>query len=79
MIFSLVAISEIVRELFLLLGPKKIAITNTKTAEAAKIFTNVYRYVTFALANEFVSSENLNIDETEAIGLANNGYIRFRL
>jgi UDP-N-acetyl-D-mannosaminuronic acid dehydrogenase len=71
---------NIVRELFLLLGPKKIAITNTKTAEAAKVFTNVYRYVTFALANEFaLISENLNIDATEAIRLANNGYLRSKI
>ena len=36
------AVGNVVRELFLLLGPKKIAITNTKTAEAAKVFTVVY-------------------------------------
>jgi UDP-N-acetyl-D-mannosaminuronic acid dehydrogenase len=73
-------IGDIVRELFLILGPKEIAITTTKTAEAAKIFTNVYRYVTFALANEFaLMSENLNIDATEAIRLANNGYPRSKI
>jgi UDP-N-acetyl-D-mannosaminuronic acid dehydrogenase len=73
-------VGMVVRELFLLLGPKKIAITNTKTAEAAKIFTNVYRYVTFALANEFaLISENLNIDAIEAIRLANNGYLRSKI
>lgn len=74
------AVGTLVRELFLLLGPKEIAITNTKTAEAAKIFTNVYRYVTFALANEFaLISENLNIDAKEAIQLANNGYLRSKI
>jgi UDP-N-acetyl-D-mannosaminuronic acid dehydrogenase len=73
-------VGNIVRELFLILGPKEVAITNTKTAEAAKIFTNVYRYVTFALANEFaLVSEDLNIDATEAIRLANNGYQRSKI
>jgi UDP-N-acetyl-D-mannosaminuronic acid dehydrogenase len=69
---------NIVRELFLLLGEsKKITITNTKTAEAAKIFNNVYRYVTFALANEFaLVSEKIGIDAREAIELANRGYPR---
>lgn len=71
-------IGNIVRELFLLLGDsKKIAITNTKTAEAAKIFTNVYRYVSFALANEFaLVSEKLGLDAREAIKLANKAYPR---
>ena len=71
-------IGNLVRELFLLLNDQKeIKITDTKTAEAAKIFTNVYRYVTFALANEFaLISEKLGIDSREAISLANNKYHR---
>jgi UDP-N-acetyl-D-mannosaminuronic acid dehydrogenase len=70
-------VGELVRELFLLLGPKEISITQIKVAEAVKIFTNVYRYVSFALANEFaLISEKLNIDSTEAIKLANCGYPR---
>jgi UDP-N-acetyl-D-mannosaminuronic acid dehydrogenase len=74
-------VGNIVKELFLLLSPnKKIAITNTKTAEAAKVFTNVYRYVTFALANEFaLIAESLNIDAKETIELANNGYTRSKI
>jgi UDP-N-acetyl-D-mannosaminuronic acid dehydrogenase len=68
---------EIVKELFSVLGSKQVEITSTKTAEAAKIFANVYRYVNFALANEFaLISENLKIDSTEAIKLANKGYPR---
>jgi UDP-N-acetyl-D-mannosaminuronic acid dehydrogenase len=69
---------NIVRELFLLLGEsKEITITNSKTAEAAKIFNNVYRYVTFALANEFaLVSEKIGINAREAIGLANKAYPR---
>jgi UDP-N-acetyl-D-mannosaminuronic acid dehydrogenase len=71
---------EIVQELFLLLGPKQISITNTRTAEAAKLFTNVYRYVNFALSNEFaLICENLNIDARETIKLANLGYGRSRI
>jgi UDP-N-acetyl-D-mannosaminuronic acid dehydrogenase len=71
-------IGNIVRELLLLLGQsKKITITNSKTAEAAKLFNNVYRYVTFALANEFaLISEKIGIDAREAIGLANKAYPR---
>jgi UDP-N-acetyl-D-mannosaminuronic acid dehydrogenase len=69
---------HIIRELFLLLGQsKKITITNSKTAEAAKIFNNVYRYVTFALANEFaLVSEKMGVDAREAIELANRAYPR---
>lgn len=73
-------IAPLVQELFLLLGPKQISITNTRTAEAAKLFTNVYRYVNFALSNEFaIICENLNIDAREAIRLANLGYSRSRI
>jgi UDP-N-acetyl-D-mannosaminuronic acid dehydrogenase len=69
---------NIVRELFLLLGEsKEITITKSKTAEAAKIFNNVYRYVTFALANEFaLVSEKVGINAREAIELANKSYPR---
>lgn len=70
-------VGELVRELFLLLGSKEISITQIKVAEAVKIFTNVYRYVSFALANEFaLISEKLNINSNEAITLANRGYPR---
>jgi UDP-N-acetyl-D-mannosaminuronic acid dehydrogenase len=70
-----------IKELFQLLGKhKEIAITDTKTAEAAKIFTNMYRYVNFALANEFaIISEKLYIDAREAISLANMSYPRSRI
>ena len=71
-------IGNIVRELFLLLAEsKKITITNSKTAEIARIFNNVYRYVTFALANEFaLVSEKRGIDARKAIELANKAYPR---
>ena len=68
---------KVVQELFTMLGPKEISITNTRTAEAAKLFTNVYRYVNFALSNEFaIICESLNINAREAIMLANRGYSR---
>jgi UDP-N-acetyl-D-mannosaminuronic acid dehydrogenase len=73
-------VGDLVRELFLLLGPKDISITQIRVAEAVKIFTNVYRYVSFALANEFaLISEKLSIDSAEAINLANKGYPRSRI
>tara|TARA_B100000029_G_scaffold334491_1_gene326586 strand:+ start:830 stop:2095 length:1266 start_codon:yes stop_codon:yes gene_type:complete len=70
-------IGNIVKELFLLLGNKEITITDTKTAETAKIFANVFRYVNFALANEFaLICENLQVNAHEAIMLANKSYPR---
>jgi UDP-N-acetyl-D-mannosaminuronic acid dehydrogenase len=73
-------VGDLVRELFLLLGPKDISITQIRVAEAVKIFTNVYRYVSFALANEFaLISEKLSIDSAEAINLANKSYPRSRI
>ena len=65
-------IGDVVKELFLILGNKEITITDTKTAETAKIFANVFRYVNFALANEFaLICEDIQVNAHEAIMLAN--------
>lgn len=51
--------------------------TDATSAELAKLFTNMYRYISFAIANEFfVIAENFNRDISEIINLVNNGYKR---
>jgi UDP-N-acetyl-D-mannosaminuronic acid dehydrogenase len=48
------ASTEAAAGLFLAINPDKtIHRTDPTSAELAKLFTNVYRYVNFALANEF--------------------------
>ena len=70
--------NEIARELFLAINPKKeILFTSPTGAELAKLFTNIYRYISFALANEFaVWSEIFNEDAAELIKIANYKYPR---
>jgi UDP-N-acetyl-D-mannosaminuronic acid dehydrogenase len=56
---------------------KKILVTTPTGAELAKLFTNIYRYVNFALANEFaIWSERYGEDAHEIIRTANEGYSR---
>lgn len=64
--------------LFRSLGPSKtIHITDPTSAELAKLFTNVYRYVNFALANEFaLLAEQYGADAHRVIGMVNEGYPR---
>jgi UDP-N-acetyl-D-mannosaminuronic acid dehydrogenase len=70
--------TEIAKEVFLAINPnKEILITTLTGAELAKLFTNIYRYTTFALANEFaVWSEMYGVDGSEIIKLANHNYDR---
>lgn len=70
--------NEIASELFRKISPRKKILTTTPTAaELAKLFTNVYRYVNFALANEFaIWSEIYGEDAKEVISIANDGYSR---
>jgi UDP-N-acetyl-D-mannosaminuronic acid dehydrogenase len=64
-------------ELFRLLGPKQIHLTDPTSAELAKLFTNVYRYVTFALANEFgILAEHYQVDAHRILPMVNEGYPR---
>src|SRR5438093_12263174 len=55
----------------------KFQITKSDGAELANLFTNVYRYVTFALANEFALLAEVNgADAHEIIRASNEGYPR---
>jgi UDP-N-acetyl-D-mannosaminuronic acid dehydrogenase len=65
-------------ELFRLLNPdKRIHLTNPVSAELAKLFTNVYRYVNFALANEFaILGEYYGVDTHEILEMVNADYPR---
>jgi UDP-N-acetyl-D-mannosaminuronic acid dehydrogenase len=64
--------------LFRTLNPhKKIHLTDPTSAELAKLFTNVYRYVNFALANEFgILAEYYRVDAHSILGMVNEGYPR---
>ena len=68
----------IARELFLKINPQKVILQTSPTgAELAKLFTNIYRYVSFALANEFgIWAERYREDAHEIIRIANEGYAR---
>ena len=70
--------SRIAGEVFRLINPNKhIIYTKPIIAELAKLFTNVYRYVNFALANEFaLIAEQYNVDAREVIRIANENYPR---
>ncbi len=68
----------IATELFHKINPnKRISVTEPKTAELVKLFSNVYRYVNFALANEFaLLAEGFGQDSREIINILNCGYPR---
>lgn len=52
-------------------------ITDDVSAELAKLFTNMYRYINFAIANEFmVLADNYNKDIYEIVNLVNYKYKR---
>lgn len=52
-------------------------LTDATSAELAKLYTNMYRYISFAIANEFfVIAENFNRDISEIVALVNQGYKR---
>ena len=59
---------------------KVIHITDPISAELAKLFTNVYRYVNFALSNEFaILSEYHGADVHRIIHMVNDRYPRSRV
>jgi UDP-N-acetyl-D-mannosaminuronic acid dehydrogenase len=70
--------SEITGELFRSINPEKeIMYTTPTAAELAKLFTNIYRYIMFALSNEFaIWAERYGEDAREIIKLANYNYPR---
>lgn len=55
----------------------KCLVSDSTSAELAKLFTNMYRYISFAIANEFmVIAESFNRNIHEIVNLVNNGYKR---
>ena len=70
--------NDIATELFKIINPKKDILYMTPSgAELAKLFTNIYRYISFALSNEFaIWAENYGLDATELIKAANYNYPR---
>jgi UDP-N-acetyl-D-mannosaminuronic acid dehydrogenase len=70
--------ADLAEAVFRLLGEKKIIHrTDPLSAELAKLFTNVYRYVNFALANEYaLIAEHYRRDAREIIRIARDGYSR---
>jgi len=72
---------DIAQELFLKINSKKVILRTTPTAaELAKLFSNIYRYVGFALANEFaIWAEKYGENASEIIRTANDGYPRSRI
>ena len=70
--------SKLAASLFKIINPdKRMIITSPRVAELAKLFTNIYRYVNFALSNQFaLIAEHFGVDAYEAIKVANDGYKR---
>lgn len=63
-------------EFFKKIGIRTLA-TDAVSAELAKLFTNMYRYISFAIANEFmVIAGNYHRDIYEIVELVNKGYKR---
>lgn len=64
------------KALFDILGVESLA-TDATSAELAKLFTNMYRYISFAMANEFmiIAGEH-NRDIYEIVNLVNHNYKR---
>ena len=55
----------------------KILFTNPKAAELTKLFCNMYRYIDFAIGNEFMMiAEEYGCDIYEILNLVNNDYKR---
>ena len=72
------ASADLAEAVFRLLSPDKlINRTDPLSAELAKLFTNVYRYVNFALANEYaLIAEHYERDAHEIIRILRDGYAR---
>ncbi|MEX2158745.1 MAG: nucleotide sugar dehydrogenase [Dehalococcoidia bacterium] len=70
--------TDVTSEVMRTLNPDKVMHqTDPVSAELAKLFTNVYRYVSFAVANEFaLLAEHHGRDAHEIIGMINAGYPR---
>jgi UDP-N-acetyl-D-mannosaminuronic acid dehydrogenase len=63
-------------ELFMHLGPKTIR-TSTREAELAKLFTNTWRYMKFAVANQFLMiADKAGVDYTSVLRAVREDYPR---
>lgn len=70
------ASSKKAAEIFSSIAPK-ILFTNPKSAELSKLFCNMYRYIDFAIGNEFMMiAESYGCDIYEVLNLVNNDYKR---
>jgi len=69
---------KIATQLFMTINPEKeFSYTSPSGAELAKLFTNIYRYISFALSNEFaIWAEIYGLDATKLINIANYKYER---
>lgn len=66
-------------EVFGKIAPK-ILFTKPRAAELAKLFCNMYRYIDFAIGNEFMMiSESYGVDIYEVLNLVNKDYKRGNL
>lgn len=70
--------NNIATNIFKIINPdKEFSYTNMTGAELAKLFTNIYRYISFALSNEFgIWAEIYDQDATELIKASNYKYPR---
>lgn len=70
--------NDIASSIFKIINPQKeILYTSPSGAELAKLFTNIYRYISFALSNEFaIWGEIYGLDAAELIKIANYNYSR---
>lgn len=70
------ASSRKAKELFVAIGVE-VLVTDAVSAELAKLFTNMYRYINFAIANEFmIIADNYYRDIYEITNLVNHNYGR---
>lgn len=68
--------AKLAAEIFGKITPK-ILFTNPKAAELAKLFCNMYRYIDFAIGNEFMMiAESYNCNIYEVLNLVNKDYKR---
>ena len=70
--------NDIITEVFRWINPnKKFSYTTTTGAELAKLFANIYRYIGFALSNEFaIWAEMFGENASDIINISNYEYPR---
>jgi len=67
---------EKAKEIFDTISPKTLC-SDSRSAELAKLYSNMYRYINFAIANEFmIIADKHERDIYEVVNLVNNGYKR---